>query len=158
MADARWKQVERIVALFLGGERTNRDRGKRVEDVTHPLLSVEVKHLTHVPRWYKELLLQAITNAPPNKIPMVVVHQKGTAVGESLCLIRLADIQKLLQSQSPVSQVPPSQASPMEAGETSNEVSKTEPSPSLTSLLPSVASTSSRVGTKKGTGVTRKGS
>ncbi len=96
-ASHRWKAVEREVAAMLGGKRTNRDRGERVEDITHPLLSVEVKHGAYVPVFVVRTVEQAHLNSPNDKIPVSVMHRKGERVEESLVCMKLSSLIKLLE-------------------------------------------------------------
>jgi hypothetical protein len=99
VTDKTWKKIERQVAALLGGERvpvTGRQRGS-APDVTHPVLSIEVKHRKELPDWLLDALRQAEASRRGDQIPIAILHQKGMAVGDSLTIIRLSDMIKLLE-------------------------------------------------------------
>lgn len=90
-----WKEAERIVARIIGGER-NRSKGMNDVDVLHSWLAPEVKSMENIPKWLIEAISQAEANAPEDKLPMVVVVEKGSRGGKSdeqagmcLAIIRL---------------------------------------------------------------------
>ena len=97
-----WKAVERAVARRLGGRRvpvTGRARGD-APDVEHPLLALEVKHRKELPQWLKEAMAQAEAAARDDKLPVVVLHEAGSRHSEDLVVLRLADLEELLQGGS----------------------------------------------------------
>ena len=97
MTDKLWKQAERRVAALLGGERvpvTGRQRGD-APDIEHGTFSVEVKHKQSLPDWLKDAMEQAEEAGDGNKLPIVILHEKGKTYNESLTLLRLSSIIKL---------------------------------------------------------------
>jgi hypothetical protein len=86
MPDAAWKAFERWIASYLGGERVWKDQ----EDVAHPVFSIECKYRKEIPRWLKRALAQAELNAPLDKLPMVVLHEKNQKRDQALVVIRLS--------------------------------------------------------------------
>ncbi len=109
---ARWKAVERDIAKLIGGKRTNRDKGSGVEDITHPILSVEVKHGLQIPLFVKRTIEQAETNAPEGKIPIIALHPFGYPVSRSLVCMTLESLTALLQLVSATDQVSESPPTP----------------------------------------------
>lgn len=110
----RWKSVERQLARLIGGRRTNRDRGERVEDITHPILSVEVKHGKQIPVFVTRVLEQANLNSPEDKIPVTILHPFRAGLEDSVVCMSLASLTRLLllAAQSPpVSSSHPAQQS-----------------------------------------------
>lgn len=98
MSDKTWKKIERKVAALLGGERvpvTGRQRGS-APDVKHDVFSIEVKHRKELPDWLLDAMRQAEASQRGEQIPLVILHQKGMAVGDSLTIIRLSDMIALL--------------------------------------------------------------
>lgn len=91
----RGKRYELQVAKYLETHRNHFE----AEDVRHPLLSVECKHRTNLPKsvtkWYK----QAVAAAEPGKVPVVAMHEQYQLVEESLCVITLKDLKKLIDNQ-----------------------------------------------------------
>ncbi len=86
----RGKAAERHVAKALGGERVGVLGG---EDVSHDLLSVEVKSRV---RFVGETFMsQARANCPDGKIPAVVVHVHGKRHCDDLVLLRMRDFEDL---------------------------------------------------------------
>lgn len=102
MTDKAWKVAERRVAEILGGERipiNGRIRGS-APDVSHPRLSLEIKHRQTIPRWIEGALQQAeasSTTEGSGKLAVAVLHGDGARYGKSLCLLRLEDLAELLQ-------------------------------------------------------------
>jgi hypothetical protein len=72
-----WKAVERKVAKIAGGKRTGAT-GRNSEDVGHSTYSFEVKHRDRFPTWLTAAYVQAKKNAPVGKVPLVVLHEKGS--------------------------------------------------------------------------------
>lgn len=93
MADKTWKQVERRVVRLIGGRRTGHHI---LEDVAHPILSLEVKHREKLPAWLLAAWAQAQRNAPVGKVPMVVLHQAGSR--RYLAVLDLEDLAGLLEN------------------------------------------------------------
>ena len=90
-----WKDAERKVAQIIGGTRINGARGIRMEDVSHKILSIEVKHgRTCIPKFVTRAYQQAKANAPLNKIPVVVLHNHGSR--EYMALLSLEALARLL--------------------------------------------------------------
>ena len=95
---ATWKQAEREVAARLGGRRvpvTGRGRGD-APDVAHPTLSIEVKHRQDVPAWLLEAMAQAEAASRDGRVPVAVLHEGGRPYDDALCVLRLADLARLL--------------------------------------------------------------
>jgi hypothetical protein len=85
-----WKRVESKVAQVLGGRRIPCP-GRAGPDVAHPWLAVEVKSRVKVPAYLRTWLRQARAGADPAKLPIVVLHESGTAHGDDLVILALAD-------------------------------------------------------------------
>lgn len=83
-----WKSVERRLARELGGERVG-ILGR--EDVRHGRLSVEVKTRQALPRFLVNCYGQAVDNARPGKVPLLVLKEKGKRYADCLCVLRLSD-------------------------------------------------------------------
>ena len=99
MSDKRWKSTERKVALYFGGQRvpvTGRQRGD-VPDILHPDLSTEVKDRNKLPDWLFDAMNQAEESQKRDQIPVVVLHQKGDSIAESLAVLRVKDVVQLLE-------------------------------------------------------------
>ena len=95
---ATWKQAEREVAARLGGRRvpvTGRGRGD-APDVEHKRLSVEVKHWPALPAWLRGAMAQAQAASRDGKVPVAVLHERGRPYDDALCVLRLADLARLL--------------------------------------------------------------
>lgn len=86
----RGKRAERHVAKTLNGKRVGTLGG---EDVSHDLLSVEVKSRQ---RFVGETFMsQAKANCPDGKIPAVVVHIHGKRHADDLVILRMVDFKEL---------------------------------------------------------------
>ena len=93
MTDTSWKRTERRTAAILGGRRvpvSGRQRGD-VPDVTHPWLSVEVKHRQSLPAWILGAMSQARAAARSDQLPVAILHESGQRHADNLVLVRLAD-------------------------------------------------------------------
>ena len=93
-----WKQAEREVAARLGGRRvpvTGRGRGD-APDVAHDTLSIEVKHRAALPAWLLGAMAQARAASRDGKVPAAVLHERGRPYDDALCVLRLADLARLL--------------------------------------------------------------
>jgi hypothetical protein len=70
---------------------TGRGRGS-APDIAHPLYSIEVKHRESLPQWLFDAMAQAIASMKSEEqLPIVVLHQKGQAIGQCFVIIRLGD-------------------------------------------------------------------
>lgn len=98
MTDATWKAAERAIARRLGGQRVG-NRGTNTEDVTHPRLSVEVKSRKSLPAWLLGAMAQAQANAPPGRVPCVVLHEVGARHASDLVMLALGDFEQWLGSE-----------------------------------------------------------
>lgn len=102
MSDKTWKSAERKIAALLGGERvpvTGRQRGS-APDIQHDVFSIEVKHRAQLPDWLFDAMRQAEASQRGDQIPLAVFHLKGMAYRESLVVLRLEDLLKLLDKTS----------------------------------------------------------
>ena len=96
-----WKQAEREVAARLGGRRvpvTGRGRGD-APDVAHDTLSIEVKHRAALPAWLRGAMAQAQAAGRDGKVPVAVLHERGRPYDDALCVLRLADLARLLAGE-----------------------------------------------------------
>ena len=93
--DKLWKANERAIARMLGGKRVI-EKGLNMEDITHPVFSIEAKSRKFIPKWLLEAMAQSAANAPSGKVPIVVVHQVGEPHVEDLVMIRLGDFAALV--------------------------------------------------------------
>lgn len=94
MSDKTWKAIERRVADYFGGVRvpvTGRQRGS-APDIQHDFFSFEVKHRKTLPEWLFDAINQAEESRTNGQVPLVVLHQKGQTIGESLSVLRTSDI------------------------------------------------------------------
>ncbi len=90
--DKTWKASERALAKRLGGQRVG-TRGTNTEDISHAWLSIEVKTRRALPAWLLAAVAQARRNAPPSRLPVVVLHQVGQRHDGDLVMLRMADFQ-----------------------------------------------------------------
>ncbi|MGI9049254.1 MAG: hypothetical protein ACR2GU_07770 [Rubrobacteraceae bacterium] len=96
-----WKACERKIAELLGGVRvpvTGRQRGA-TPDVEHPSLSIEVKSRKTLPAWLLDALEQAKAASEDGRLPVAVLHQDRTQYADSLCVLRLEDLVKLVRGE-----------------------------------------------------------
>ena len=95
MANKTWKNTERKVAAFLGGERvpiTGRQRGDQ-PDIRHSIFSLEVKHKKQLPEWLHDAIRQAVASLKTDQqLPVVILHEKGQRHTQDYAVIRLADL------------------------------------------------------------------
>jgi len=90
-----WKAVEKAVALYLGGKRmSNHALGLRTPDVESDWLSVECKSTKQLPFWLVKAMEQAERNASADKLPIVVLHQKGWRHDKDLVVMRLSEFRE----------------------------------------------------------------
>jgi hypothetical protein len=87
-----WKAVERAVARLLGGRRCHFEG----QDVECERFSVEVKHGGQIPSTVLKWWAQAERNTRDGKQPLLVLHPSGAEYAESLAMVRLADLLRLL--------------------------------------------------------------
>lgn len=98
--DKSWKATERAVARLLGGERvavSGRVRGY-APDVSHPRLSLEIKHRQTLPRWIENALEQAEASSTDGRLPVAVLHGNGARYEKSLCVLRLKDLADYIET------------------------------------------------------------
>ncbi len=91
--DKLWKAVEREHSKRLGGQgripvHSTKGDGN---DVKHDWLAVESKEKKSVPDWLTEAMQQAVQHSTEQKLPIVILHRKGTKFDEDLCFLRLKD-------------------------------------------------------------------
>ena len=93
MTDKAWKQFERRVAKYIGGERvpiTGRQRGD-APDIKHAWLSVECKYRKKLPNWLFEARAQAEASKVGVQLPVQIYAQKGQNTGDAFIVMRLQD-------------------------------------------------------------------
>ena len=91
-----WKEIERKVARFLGGERvpiTGRIRGS-APDIEHDVLSIEGKHRERLPFWLKDAMNQAEASKVGDQLPVVILHEKRMSIDNCVVMIRLRDLKE----------------------------------------------------------------
>jgi hypothetical protein len=74
-------------------------RGVATEDVEHPWLSIECKFRAKLPAWIKKGMAQAVGAAGEDKLPIVVLHQKGAHLPDDFVLIRFGDFRDWFVSE-----------------------------------------------------------
>lgn len=95
MPDTTWKANERAIAARLGGERlSNHALGLRTPDVETEWLSVEVKTRKALPAWLADAVSQAVDNASPGKLAVVVLHELRHRHDDDLVVLRLRDFEE----------------------------------------------------------------
>ena len=80
MADKTWKAVERRVARMFNAQRnplSGKNSRHTQADVIHNKLFIEVKHRSRIP-FYKVWEDTKHKAYQENKIPVLVIHQKGS--------------------------------------------------------------------------------
>jgi len=89
MGDATWKAIERKICAKFGGKRSG-PTGKMGPDCVETApFALQIKHRKNVPQWLTDAHVQALNDAPRGMLPVLVLHPKGWAIGESLVIIRL---------------------------------------------------------------------
>jgi hypothetical protein len=88
MPNAVWKALERRTARLLGGVRTG-PTGRDGPDVDAGWLVVECKHRAALPAWLTEALGKVRSQAGPQRLGVVVLHQKGAH--DSVVFLSLRD-------------------------------------------------------------------
>lgn len=94
-----WKHTERAIAKRLNGRRLGATGGA-TPDVITDRLAVEVKHRKALPEWLKDALAQAVHGAEEDRVPLVVLHEAGKHHADDLVLLRLQDLERLLNQQT----------------------------------------------------------
>jgi hypothetical protein len=70
--------------------------GEDTCDVTHPLLAIEVKWRTSLPKWATDCLEQVRTARNTGyRVPAVVLLQKRMRAQDGLVVLRLSDFEQL---------------------------------------------------------------
>ena len=98
-----WKDCERRIAQILGGERvpvTGRQRGD-APDISHPWLSLEVKHRKALPGWLLDAMRQAQASKRDGQLPAVILHGEGMDYRTSMVLVRLDDFVDWISNNTP---------------------------------------------------------
>ena len=94
MTDKAWKQCERRVAKYIGGERvpiTGRQRGD-APDIKHNWLVPEVKYRKKLPEWIHDAMRQAVAAVRrPSQVPCVILCEKGKDTADSYIIFKLKD-------------------------------------------------------------------
>lgn len=85
----RGKDAERVLAKRLKGRRTGVLGG---EDISHPLLSIEVKSRA---RFAGERFMEQAKRHCSGKIPAVIIHVMGRPHGQDLVMLELRDFEDL---------------------------------------------------------------
>jgi hypothetical protein len=116
-----WKGSERIASRFVGGERVpvtgrNARKKKGVEtedigkppDIDHNELAIEHKDGAQIPALLIKAMAQAVAaqlwyrlKGKGERIPMVIMHPKGSRHDESLVILRIKDLKAFQQVQLP---------------------------------------------------------
>ncbi len=95
--DKLWKRTERRIAKELGGQRNSLSgSNSKVTsgDVIHDRFYVEIKERKRIP-FYK-VIEETIKNAKQeNKIPLIVIHEKGRK--NDLVILRLRDFKEVIK-------------------------------------------------------------
>jgi len=89
-----WKVAEKKVAAIVGGTRIG-VTGLPTNDVKHERLAIEVKHTSKPPVFVVNALAQAKANGEAGKVPLAVIHTKGTR--QYLAVLRLEDLVTLIR-------------------------------------------------------------
>lgn len=91
MANQNWKNVERVIARRLGGQRvpiTGRARGS-APDIAHPWLSIEVKSRRKLPLWLLDAISQAEAAAGEGQLPICIIHKVGQRHVDDIVILKL---------------------------------------------------------------------
>lgn len=88
----RGKNAELGVARYLGAKRQHFEK----EDLEHPVLSIQVKHRKQLPKSLVDWMSQAESDAANGKIPCAVLHEERQRYEDSLVVLRLRDLKKIL--------------------------------------------------------------
>jgi hypothetical protein len=77
VSEPLWKQTERRVARFLGGEVTERI-GRKGVDVQTDWLAIEIKTRKKLPEWIVDAVAYARAHAGDGKLGIAVLHEVGS--------------------------------------------------------------------------------
>ncbi len=88
----RGKNTELAIAKIMGAKRNHFE----VEDLRHPILSIEVKHRKELPVLITKFMGQAVAACADDKIPCVVMHEGGARHSDDLVIMRLYDLEDLV--------------------------------------------------------------
>jgi len=88
----RGKKTELAIAKIMGAKRNHFE----AEDLSHPILSIEVKHRKALPVLIKNFMGQAVAACTEDKIPCVVMHEGNAQHTDDLVLMRLYDLEDLI--------------------------------------------------------------
>ena len=88
----RGKNVELAVARYMGCRRNHFER----EDLSYPILSIEVKHRRAVAKMLVTAMAQAEAAAPDGKVPVVVLHEERQPYAEAFAMMRLRDLREIV--------------------------------------------------------------
>ena len=107
-----WKNAEKKVAEYLGGERVTRgaDFGKSDCDVRHPVFAIEVKERKLVSQFLIDVVKQADKYNNGRQLSIGVLHEKGERHDNDLVLVRLSDFRDWFGSagvKADLSKTPP---------------------------------------------------
>lgn len=102
MKSSRWKRVEAAYAKRLGGARipvTGRQGPHRMScDISSPYpLWVDVKSRKSCPKGVWKWLENVASNAPPDKIPLLILHQPGSQYDHGVVVMRFQDFITLVR-------------------------------------------------------------
>lgn len=86
-----WKHAERRVAQLVGGRRVPVNGRGGQPDVTSSWCAAEVKTRKSLPQWLKDALRQARAGARDDQVPVVVLHELGTAYRDGIVCLSLQD-------------------------------------------------------------------
>lgn len=90
-----WKAAERRVAKVFGGQRTG-PTGRDDNDITHPLLAIEVKYRRSLPAWALQCLQQARSGrTAAGKTPVTILLGRGLRVQDGLLVLTVRDFEEL---------------------------------------------------------------
>jgi len=89
----RGKDNERALAKRLKGNRVGL---LGMEDISHPLFSIEVKTRKGLPKFLVKCYAQAKANCPKNKTPLVILHQLNSRREKDLVIMSLGDFEDFL--------------------------------------------------------------
>ncbi len=94
MTDKPWKKDEREIAARFGTTRTplSGGNGKQTRsDTLSPDFFIEIKRRKSFP--FRKLFLSVREMArKENKVPLMVIHENGTAIDNSIVILRLGDL------------------------------------------------------------------
>ena len=93
LAVTAWKDNERMIAKYIGGERvpiTGRQRGD-APDIKHNWLSVEVKLRQRIPTWIKNGIDQAEKSAVGQQMPVLIIREKFQKADDALICMTLKE-------------------------------------------------------------------